>query len=493
MAKAKNALPKLSASTPTPVETVDIFLCHNGADKAWVEALAEQVESETFDGLPTGRKLRVWFDQWDIDKGQNFVLEINKGLAQSRFVGVVISPEMLQAPWPAFEWTHIVADDPTNRKGRLLPLFVRDYSEKLQARADFPAPFKALNWFDFRKKGEFKKVFRQLIAKLRDQRPPRGRQRTPLASAAPLVTSVDRESDAPDTCNEIILGNLLPVVSYPQTIWSAATSCRLPTEVWAKVKDAAPFELKEERLYTFADLSAATEPLRAVINPQTVRTARIGEWKADPVRWKWVVSLLNRCIRHRVHRLAITRDERGRFFFRPNQDGTDRVWQNGRDAKRTVAAKKENPDKSQSFWVHHAAWLSFLTLGDRLYLQVEPCYVFTSDGNISLKGKVVTPLSVKWGGKERNAAILRHIVFWGRTLSSDKVQIHLSTGGQDVVVSSIPAHAQARFGIADDSIQFKALLEQVDDELELVANELSDEVLSSLGQEGSEDDESPNG
>ncbi len=494
MAISKPLKPDTSPTLPSTDETIDLFLCHNGADKAWVEALSEQIESETFDGTPQGRKLRVWFDKWDIDKGNNVIVEINKGLAKSRFVGVVISSEMLQASWPTFEWTHIVADDPTNRKGRLLPLFVRDFSEELQVRADFPAPFKALNWFDFRKKTECKRTFLQLIAKLRDQRPPRGRQRTPLASAAPLVTSVDRAPDVPDACNEIVLGNLLPVVFYPQTIWSASTTARRPPDVWAKVKDAAPFELKEERLYTFADLSAPTEPLREVISSSTVRTARIADWKTDPVRWKWVISLLNRCIRRRVFRLAVTRDERGRYYFRPNQDGTDRVWQNGSDPKRTVAARKENAEKTQSFWVHHAAWLSFLTLGEGLFLHVEPCYVFTSDGKIPLSGKAVTPLSVKWGGKERNAAILRHIVFGGRTLSSDKVQIHLQTGGQDVIVSSVPAHANANFGIADDHVQFRSLLEQVDDELELVANELGEEVLSSLSHEGrDDDDEAPEG
>ena len=46
-------------------ELVDVFLCHNGADKEWVRNLAEQIESETFDGHLNGRPLRVFFDEWD--------------------------------------------------------------------------------------------------------------------------------------------------------------------------------------------------------------------------------------------------------------------------------------------------------------------------------------------------------------------------------------------------------------------------------------------
>ncbi len=83
-------------STPQG-ELIDLFLCHNGADKDWVRTLAEHIESETFDGLPHGRPLRVFFDEWDIDVGQNVLLKINHGLSMSRYVAVIISPEFLEA------------------------------------------------------------------------------------------------------------------------------------------------------------------------------------------------------------------------------------------------------------------------------------------------------------------------------------------------------------------------------------------------------------
>ena len=52
-------------------DVYDIFLCHNGADKDCVRKLAEQIESETFDGTSSGRAIRVFFDEWDIDVGEN--------------------------------------------------------------------------------------------------------------------------------------------------------------------------------------------------------------------------------------------------------------------------------------------------------------------------------------------------------------------------------------------------------------------------------------
>ena len=206
-------------------ELVDLFLCHNRADKDWVRTLAEHIESETFDGTPHGRPLRVFFDEWDIDVGQNVLVKINHGLSVSRYVAVIISPEFLEAAWPTLEWTHVVADDPINRKGRLIPLFYRDYSEALQKRAELPAPLKTFNWLDFRKPGNFKRNYQRLIRKVRDQLPSRGKRRRPLASLAPSATplpSLEQDtSAAPDLVPDVVLGNLLPVESYPSTVWSA--------------------------------------------------------------------------------------------------------------------------------------------------------------------------------------------------------------------------------------------------------------------------------
>jgi hypothetical protein len=49
---------------------------------------------------------------------------------------------------------------------------------------------------------------------------------------------------------------------------------------------------------------------------------------------------------------------------------------------------------------------------------------------------------MKWSGKERNAAILRHIVFWARTLARHKTKIEIETGALPIIVSGIPALAR---------------------------------------------------
>ena len=69
----------------------DLFLCHGGADKAWVRELGARLEAETVGN----RQVEVFFDEWDIDHGENIVSKIDQGLKEARFVAVVLSPAML--------------------------------------------------------------------------------------------------------------------------------------------------------------------------------------------------------------------------------------------------------------------------------------------------------------------------------------------------------------------------------------------------------------
>lgn len=493
MNRIEQAAPSARSHPPPKAEAsiVDLFLCHNKSDKAWVRRLAEQVESETLDGHPDGRALRVFFDEWDIAPGENFILRINEGLKHARYVVVVLSPEMLAADWTAFEWTHVVADDPASRKGRLIPLLVRDGTELGGTRIELPAPFKVTNWIDFREDKGWKQSFQKLIRRVRDMPPQRGRRRAPLAMlpapAASIASPEPESAAAPDRIMDVVLGNLLPVESFPGTVWSGSTDARQAKEVWAVVPDAPAFELQEGRLYTFADLSNPQNDFQRLLMAGDIKGEAVRSWSRNPARWRWFVSLLNRSLkRHAVLPLNMGRDDRGRYFFRPGVEPT-RIHRNGMDAPREVAARKTNDLTGDTFWVHHGAWLQFQTLGDELYLLVEPSYVFTSDGSTPLKGRVVGPLSMKWTGKERNAAILRHIVFWARTLARGNMKIEIDTGAAPVVVSGIPALARTNFGIEFDHIAIGSLISQVTDELGKVAAS----VEFGLSEDDDDDDEAP--
>jgi hypothetical protein len=42
---------------------------------------------------------------------------MNVGMDNSQHVVAVLSPELLKADWPRFEWKNIVGDNPNNKKG----------------------------------------------------------------------------------------------------------------------------------------------------------------------------------------------------------------------------------------------------------------------------------------------------------------------------------------------------------------------------------------
>lgn len=489
-------------------EVIDLFLCHNGADKEWVRRLAEQIESETFEGTPDGRRLRVFFDEWDIAPGGNVVKRLNDGLARARYVAVVISPDMVTADWPTFEWTHVVADDPTNRRGRLLPLFARDGTERGGKRIDLPAPFRVLSWIDFRHAPSFKSSFIKLVRQLRDLAPSRGKRLAPIAALArgQLPAIVPKDAASPDRVSEVILGNLIPALSLPMTVWSAPTACREEKDVlaliWPKPTEAGLFQaetgagldvperlprppgfaLGDKRLFTFADLGKSDNRFKKAIELDGVSSHAAHSWRSDPVRWNMYVQLLNKCLKQHCYSLGLRRELRGRYFFLPARDGGKR-----RHGRRTVAAPKHNEITNQTFWVHHGAWLQFQTLGDRLFLLIEPSYVFTSDGRESLRGKIVGPLSMQWTGKEKNAAILRHVRFWSGVLAGDRVEIVIPTGAASIRLSGLPATAQTSFGLESDHIAIGSLLEALDDELGKVAASVSFDELDGANEDDDED------
>jgi len=460
---------------PVNVEQKDVYICYNGADIDWVRRLAEQVESETIDGNQTSRQLTAFFDKWDIGAGQSLIDKMNEGIKTARYVVAILSPEFLKADWPRFEWKHIVAQDPNNSQGRLIPIMLRDRSNDGVERIDLCAPFRDLRSIDFRKPSEFKRGFIELIRRLRNLPQERGRRLPPLAANAPILpVSLQPEvSWLPDNVTDLLLANLFPVLSLPSQIWSAATPHRDKKAVWEVVPKSEPFILREQRLYTFANLSSTKTKLRAAIETQTVgKPESRHDWFIRENRSSWLMALLNSSLSKHLWLLSVRQDGKGRFFFTPSQNNSDRKWPMREGRPRTVAAKKENSATKSSFWVHHAARMKFKRVGEKLFLSVEPLYLFTSDGSMAVAGKNAGRLSLLWGGRQQNPDVLRNLLFWGAVLASNEKSIRIRTGDKPITLSPIPVSAQLDRGIAFDEIRIKALLAQEDADLEKVALEI---------------------
>lgn len=459
----------------------DIFLSYNRADRQWVEELAAQIESETIDGLEHSRHLKVWFDAWDINSGDNIIGHINRGLKNSQFVAIVLSPEYLERPFPELEWTHLVAADPTNKSRRLIPLLLRDKSLDGAARIDLPAPFLALKYIDFRDATQFARKFRELVRRMRGLPPERGPRRPSLVSrsrtsflpnAIPVFLPTE-DAWEPDRVPDVILGNLLPILSIPKVVSCGPTECEKPKDVIAVAPKSSGFILRKKSLFTFANLKAERESLRAAIDQSRIATEAAHDWLLNEDKTKWLLDLLNRCLERHLFTLPLTKDTKGRYFFKPDNDEKDRVWTPTGERPRTVAARKAFITDGTPFWVHYGVRTKVKRIGARFFIEIDPTYVFTSDGYHPLAGKAAGKLSIQWTGMQKNVDVLRNIAFWARIISKGSAKFLISTGGDDIIADSALAIAKLPVGIADDQVRIKSLLEQRVNDLDEAAEDLN--------------------
>ncbi|WP_093347108.1 DnaB-like helicase C-terminal domain-containing protein [Variovorax sp. PDC80] len=99
-----------------------VFISHASEDKQEVvRPLAEGLEA---------RGLKVWLDEVQMTLGDNLRREIDKGLAQSRYGVVVLSPDYLRKEWPLKELDSLMSLE-TGLHKKILPIWHKVNSEDI--------------------------------------------------------------------------------------------------------------------------------------------------------------------------------------------------------------------------------------------------------------------------------------------------------------------------------------------------------------------------
>lgn len=92
----------------------DAFISHASEDKEdFVRPLAEKLQKAGFS---------VWYDEFQLKVGDSLRRSIDKGLANSRFGIVVLSPSFFAKNWPQYELDGLVAKEMNGEK-TILPLW----------------------------------------------------------------------------------------------------------------------------------------------------------------------------------------------------------------------------------------------------------------------------------------------------------------------------------------------------------------------------------
>lgn len=148
----------------------DVFLSHNTDDKRAVRELAERLRQAD---------LKVWFDAWEIQFGDDIYLKIEEGLDVSRTLILCMSDHAFASDWVGLERSTALFRDPQNRKRRFIPLLLSDCAE-------MPGALRRLRYVDWRTPNDA--VFQQLAAACRPEPIALGADNLPEALSAHTVT-----------------------------------------------------------------------------------------------------------------------------------------------------------------------------------------------------------------------------------------------------------------------------------------------------------------
>lgn len=491
----------------------DVFLSHRSANKEFVRELAGDIESESYQD----RALMTWLDEAEIRPGDSIPGAVTRGLEQSRFTALVMTPEYFAegSGWTDAEWHAALHQDPDNRKARIIPLLVEDCPY-------VPYLLRHLRAIDLRG-NRYSHGLSELIAVLRNEPLPR-----PVTHRGQLITSgtrIDRSSlvaeravpDAdPDVITERLFCNLLPVERLPKYVYTGAIDPSLlktrksgkpavPSknrvkevirasqendEIPAERRFMPAFRVFEDRIVTFHDLEDPEGPLACVVDENDIEILDVASLtRAEDLR-NMVLSLLNMSLSRHVSRagLVVDDEKQHRYFF-PSKDGAANTisWTpRKKKAVRTVA-KPVTKDGKVMFWRHLGAYLRVIFLVNKFYIKISPTWVITEDGRRVSGGPNVSRRVVRWTNPERNLQILFHVRFWTSILRNRKAgPISIWTGDQTMEVATVPAWIQQSYGISGDE---RDLMKLLDEEAPLIAAEEDEQADDALSADEIEEDE----
>ncbi len=129
----------------------DAFLSHASDDDEWCIRLAERLRDEG---------VRVWFDKWELQPGDNLLARINDGLKRSRKMIAVFSTSYFRddKTWTRTEGFAQQSPDILSKERLLIPLLIED--------CEIEPILRPLLRIDFRNRDDFDLRFRQLIEAL---------------------------------------------------------------------------------------------------------------------------------------------------------------------------------------------------------------------------------------------------------------------------------------------------------------------------------------
>jgi hypothetical protein len=154
----------------------DVFLSHNSADKAAVEALAHRL-------VEAG--LQPFLDKWHLVPGEPWQESLEEALAACQTVAVFLGPGGI-SPWENEEMRSALEERVRDQSRRVIPVLLPGAPDPGQR--PLPRFLRRLTWVDFRAGLDDEATFQRLAAGIRGVAPGAG---APAARPADLASERD--------------------------------------------------------------------------------------------------------------------------------------------------------------------------------------------------------------------------------------------------------------------------------------------------------------
>ena len=225
---------------------------------------------------------------------------------------------------------------------------------------------------------------------------------------------------APAPKEERLHSNLLPLIRFPEKVYTARSDCRFAKDVWSLLSGAGDgvdgaWILREGMMLAFHDLGE--EPWFLVCDPGTVEAIETSYWadSNDPDRLRTFVQLLNRTLRSQVFGAVRYWPQEDCYAFTASADKPLRRW-TYQSAKQkstiTVVQRYVHTAGDRKYqWLRHLAFRGQFRVFEReWYLEITPTYRFTHDGQALDRFHSERLAGIK--RLEGNRAVLSALLLW---------------------------------------------------------------------------------
>lgn len=319
-------------------------------------------------------------------------------------------------------------------------------------------------------------------------------------------TQPDARAGKPVLVTETLRSSLLPITAVPSFVMSlplkkhGTSEGAIATQVrWPKDRQIlVPFIVRDNRLYTFANLTSDGHPFDAVVMHEKPEVLDARELWTDPEGHRRYVALLNKCLTKHLGQRGLRFDREHRRYWFTAEPGPSpktisyRSKQGHHQSRQVVRQRVRKSTGEAKEWWHVAAGLRFERVSAESWvLSIRPEYQITSDGSTPLPPKTHSAKSARRKSKIYNEGFLNLLHFWLEFLMADQPRLILQALDERIVIDGNLSTCSVSWpGVKDDQRTYLArdIAENLFTSFELAESEEPIQIDDAWWHEDGEED-----